>query len=79
MWYLAGITWKSNSTAGNDPEDNDLYIVGGSVAGIPMFTYGRSSGYAWGCTALNPDNTDLYVERVEGNKYYYDGKWHEFK
>jgi penicillin amidase len=66
MWYLSGLTWKG--------EDNeDLYIVGGSVVGIPMFSYGRSKGYAWGPTALNPDNSDLYVEKVKGNQYLFDG------
>jgi acyl-homoserine lactone acylase PvdQ len=63
MWYLTGLAWKDwNSTEeGGDP---DRYIVGGSVVGIPLFTYGRSSAYAWGPTALNPDNTDLYVEKI---------------
>jgi penicillin amidase len=46
---------------------------------VPLFTYGKSASYAWGCTALNPDNTDLYVEKIEGNKYLFDGEWHELK
>lgn len=76
MWYLAGLTWKNQSRSEHvdiHPDDNDLYIIGGSVVGIPMFSYGRSSGYAWGPTALNPDNTDLFVERIENGKYYFDG------
>jgi len=79
MWYLAGLTWKSDSKQGNEPDDNELFIVGGTVVGIPMFSYGRSSGYSWGPTALNPDNSDLFVERVEGNKYFFDNQWYEFR
>ncbi len=47
--------------------------------GNPLFTYGRSKGYSWGCTALNPDNTDLYVEKVNGTKFFFDGEWHDFR
>lgn len=70
MWYLVNLSWKRGVLG------KPGYIVGGSVPGMPMFTYGRSHTYAWGVTALNPDNTDLYVEKIEGDKYFFDGQWY---
>lgn len=34
---------------------------------------------SWGATAINPDNSDLYVERVENDKYFFEGEWHDFR
>ncbi len=80
MWYLVGLTWKdSNSTLpGGDPT---RFIVGGSVVGIPLFTYGRSQSYAWGPTAVNPDNSDLFVEKIsdDGKQYFFNGTWKNLK
>lgn len=78
MFYLVGMTWKRGSDS-NEAEVEGGYTIGGTVPGIPLFTYGRSPSYAWGNTALNPDNTDLYVEKVDGDKYYFDGQWYEFR
>jgi acyl-homoserine lactone acylase PvdQ len=69
MFFLSAMSWKNNTN----------YIIGGQVPGIPVFTYGRGPSYAWGATALNPDNTDLYVEKVEGEKYFFDGEWYDFR
>lgn len=77
MWYLVGVSWKEDLDKTGNSENG--FIVGGSVPGLPLFTYGRSAAYSWGATALNPDNTDLYVEKIEGNKYLFDGEWHELK
>lgn len=79
MWYLVGLSWKEDLSKDKSNGAKGGYIIGGSVTGLPLFTYGRSPSYAWGATALNPDNTDLYVEKVDGNKYFFDGQWHEFK
>lgn len=42
---------------------------------MPMFTYARTKQIAWGATAVNPDVTDLFVENIKGDTYFYDGKW----
>ena len=75
MWYLTGLTWKKNFNGPSDLEDDgkERYIIGGSVVGLPVISYGRSANYAWGATAVNPDNSDLFVEKVEGDKYFFDG------
>ncbi len=41
--------------------------------GMPLFSYGRSKHLAWGATALNPDNSDLFLEKIEGEEFFYDG------
>ena len=53
-------------------------MVGGSTPGFPLFTYARSTYVSFGATALNPDITDLFIEKIEGDKYYYEGEWHKF-
>jgi penicillin amidase len=58
---------------------DDMFISGGTIPGIPTWTYARSKYAGWGVTALNPDCSDLYVEKVDGDKYFYDGQWHQFK
>lgn len=52
MWYLTAVSWKKSYD--EDYQDGG-YVVGGSVVGLPVFSYGRSKHYAWGATALNPD------------------------
>lgn len=63
-WYMVTLRWGK-----------DEYIAGGSHIGIPIFSYARTKYVTWGATALNPDNSDLYVEKIEGDKYFYDGEW----
>ena len=80
MWYLVGLKWKDqNSTLPG--EDPTRFVVGGSVIGIPLFTYGRSQSYAWGPTAANPDNSDLFVEKIsdDGKKYFFNDTWHDLR
>ena len=68
-WYMINIRWG----------DNDEFIMGGSSPGMPLFTYARTKYVAWGATAVNPDITDLFVEKIDGDNYFYDGEWHPLK
>ena len=52
-WYMISLQWG---------EDN--YVVGGSHIGMPQMSYGRSRYIAWGPTAINPDISDLFIEKV---------------
>lgn len=54
-------------------------MSGGATPGFPYFTYARTKFNSWGVTAINPDSSDLYVEKIEGDKYFYDGVWYPFK
>lgn len=57
----------------------DEYLVGGSHVGLPVFSYARTKYMASGATAINPDVSDLFVEKIEGDNYFYDGQWHPLK
>ena len=52
IWYLARI------------ELEDGYVIGGTIPSIPMVLSGRSEMLAWGLTAANMDDQDVYFERV---------------
>jgi acyl-homoserine lactone acylase PvdQ len=67
-WYLIKLSWGDK-----------YFISGATTPGMPLFTYARTKDVSWGVTALNPDLSDLYVEKVDGDKYLYDDKWYEFK
>jgi acyl-homoserine lactone acylase PvdQ len=41
-----------------------FFISGGAIPGLPILTYARAKFVAWGVTALNPDCTDLFVEKI---------------
>jgi acyl-homoserine lactone acylase PvdQ len=57
MFYLSAARWNTTDGSGEGG-----FISGNSVVGTPMYIYARTKGFAWGCTAANPDLTDLYVE-----------------
>ncbi len=51
------------------------YDVGGfSFSGVPGVVIGHNADIAWGFTNLGPDVTDLYVERVVGDRWRYRGR-----
>jgi penicillin amidase len=67
VWYQVGLHC---ATVGPDcPFD----VAGFSFAGLPGIIIGHNSRVAWGFTNLGPDVADLYVEKVTGNTYEYDG------
>lgn len=51
------------------------FLMGGSHVGLPLFSYARTKYLAWGATAVNPDVSDLFVEKIKDGKYLYDGEW----
>ncbi|MFE6996339.1 penicillin acylase family protein [Microbacterium sp. NPDC057659] len=51
------------------------FDVGGySFSGLPGIVIGHNAKIAWGFTNLTTDVTDMYIEKVEGDKYWRDGK-----
>ncbi len=49
-------------------------VSGFTFAGLPGVVIGHNRDIAWGMTNLDPDVTDLYLEKVSGKTYVQDGK-----
>ena len=49
-------------------------VSGFTFAGMPGVVIGHNRDIAWGMTNLDPDVTDLFLEKVSGKTYLYDGK-----
>lgn len=57
LWYLARI------------EAPDLHVTGATVPGVPFTILGHNRRIAWGVTATQSDNADLFVERLDSSDY----------
>ena len=68
VWMQVGLHCRNVSDA--CPFD----VAGFSFSGVPGVIIGHNADIAWGFTNLGPDVTDLYVERVTGDTWRYDGK-----
>lgn len=68
VWYQLGLHC---TTVGPEcPFD----VSGFGFSGLPGVVIGHNDRIAWGFTNLGPDVTDLYLEKVTGDTYEYDGK-----
>ncbi|MGZ5416172.1 MAG: penicillin acylase family protein [Nocardioides sp.] len=68
IWYQMGL--HCNAITEECPFD----VTGFTFAGLPGVVIGHNQHIAWGFTNLGPDVTDLYMEKVDGKTYEYDGK-----
>jgi penicillin G amidase len=66
IWYQIGL----HCTCGLD-------VAGFSLSGVPGVVIGHNARIAWGFTNLNPDVTDLYLEKLRGDQYLVDGTWRD--
>ncbi|MCP2638404.1 penicillin acylase family protein [Microbacterium sp. HD4P20] len=48
-------------------------VAGFGFAGVPGVIIGHNDRVAWGFTNLTTDVTDLYLEKIDGDSYWYDG------
>lgn len=55
VWYLARLELQSGA------------VIGGTIPGIPTVLSGRSADLAWGLTAANMDDQDVFVEKLNPN------------
>lgn len=55
VWYLARLEMQHGA------------ILGGTIPGIPMVLSGMSPHIAWGLTAANMDDQDVFIERLNPN------------
>ncbi|KHL18072.1 penicillin amidase [Mumia flava] len=69
VWHQMGLHCRETSDA--CPFD----VAGFTFSGVPGVVIGHNDRIAWGLTTMYPDVTDLYVERVSGDDYLYDGDW----
>ena len=49
-------------------------VAGFTFSGLPGVVIGHNNRIAWGFTNLGPDVADLYLEKVTGDSYEYQGK-----
>ena len=57
IWYQMGLHC-----------DCEFNVAGFTFAGVPGVVIGHNARIAWGFTNLGPDVTDLYLERVDGDR-----------
>ncbi|WAZ22313.1 penicillin acylase family protein [Streptomyces cinnabarinus] len=68
VWYQMGLHCRSVS-------DKCQYDVSGyTFAGMPGVIIGHNKSISWGMTNSGVDVTDLYLEKLTGSGYQYDGK-----
>ncbi|MFD8419856.1 penicillin acylase family protein [Streptomyces sp. NPDC059466] len=72
VWYQMGLHCTSVSS-------KCQYDVSGyTFAGMPGVIIGHNQKIAWGMTNSGVDVTDLYLEKITGEGYQYDGKVRPF-
>ena len=54
-------------------DDCQFDVSGYTFSGLPGVIIGHNERIAWGFTNLGPDVADLYLERVEGDAFEFDG------
>ena len=68
-WMQMGLHCRTVS------EDCPLDVAGFTFSGLPGVVIGHNADIAWGFADLGADVSDLYLERVEGDRWRYDGAW----
>lgn len=68
LWYQMGLHCRAvSATCKYD-------AAGYTFSGMPGVIIGHNQDIAWGFTNLGADVTDLFLEKVSGDGYLYDGK-----
>ena len=63
IWYQVGLTL------------GDRFVRGASLPGMPGIYMGQNNDVCWTFTNVMADVQDLFVERVEGDDYLFEGEW----
>ena len=63
IWFQIGLS------------DGGRTARGASMAGLPGIYMGQNNDVAWTFTNAMADVQDLFVERVEGDRYLFEGEW----
>ncbi|CAN7320778.1 penicillin acylase family protein [Knoellia sp. LjRoot47] len=62
IWYQVGLHCREKS------EQCPLDVAGFSFSGVPGVVIGHNDKIAWGFTNLDPDVSDFYLEKIDGNR-----------
>ncbi|UXY28097.1 penicillin acylase family protein [Streptomyces sp. HUAS TT20] len=68
VWYQMGLHCRTVSAK------CQYDVTGYTFAGMPGVIIGHNADIAWGMTNSEVDVTDLYLEKLSGDGYLYDGK-----
>src|SRR6185436_3319875 len=55
--------------------EGDRFARGASMAGLPGVYMGQNNDVCWTFTNVMADVQDLFVERIEGERYLFEGEW----
>ncbi|SMF57780.1 penicillin acylase family protein [Streptomyces sp. Amel2xC10] len=72
VWYQMGLHCRAVSAKCR------YDVTGYTFAGMPGVVIGHNQDIAWGMTNSGADVTDLYLEKLSGEGYLYDGKVRPF-
>ena len=64
-WHFSFLKWKDN------------FVMGATIPGMIFYSYARSKNNAYGCTAMNADTQDVFIEQIRDGKYFFEGEWYE--
>jgi penicillin amidase len=73
VWYQMGLHCRTVSSK------CQYDVTGYTFAGMPGVIIGHNQNIAWGMTNSGVDVTDLYLEKLAGDGYLYDGTVKPFK
>ncbi|MFF7968268.1 penicillin acylase family protein [Streptomyces sp. NPDC007903] len=73
VWYQMGLHCRSVSSK------CQYDVAGYTFAGMPGVVIGHNGSIAWGMTNSGVDVSDLYLEKISGDGYLYDGKVRPFR
>ncbi len=63
IWYQVGLSL------------GDRVVRGASLPGMPGVYMGQNNDVCWTFTNVLPDIQDLFIERIEGERYLFEGQW----
>lgn len=70
---MPGITYQVGLYLG------DRFARGASLPGAPGIAFGQNNDVAWSFTNVMADVMDLFVERIEGERYRFAEEWRELE
>jgi penicillin amidase len=67
IWYQVGL------------RQGERFVRGASLPGMPGVFMGQSNDVCWTFTNVMADVQDLFVERIEGDRYLFEDEWRQLE